>query len=170
MAPPRRAMALAGLGAVPILVIIALVLAMTPANAESIDVYEFDTLEATHGAEAVAVRADGAEALVLTSLRNDTTGLYDNFVYATSGTSLTELAKWSDQVWRWTCAAFDPASQMALLGGSRGMLFRYDQGSVSQLTSSISYDFTVIDWHPTSHEAYLGVTTSRLYKWKSNSL
>lgn len=170
MAPLRRAHALFGLVAIIVLALIMLALAVSPADAESIDIYEFETLDATHGAEAVAMRADGNEGVVLTSERNDTTGQYTNYVYSTSGSNLLERAKYTFQSWKWTCAAFDPADTVALLCGSQGRLYKYDGGTVTSITSGIPYDFTAIDWHPTDHSAYLGVTTSRLYKYRSGSL
>ncbi len=170
LAPPRHAHALLGLVAITVLALVTLALAVSPAGAESIDIYEFEELDATHGAEAVAMRADGNEGVVLTSDRNVTTGLYTNYVYSTAGSSLMERAKYINETWRWTCAAFDPADTVALLGGTQGRLYKYDGGTVSSITTSIGYEFTAIDWHPTSHEAYLGVTTSRMYKYRSGSL
>ncbi len=170
MAPSRRAPALLGLGAFTLIALVAIVLALTPASAESVDIYEFEILDANHGAEAVAVRADGSEAVVLTSEYNDTTRLYVNYVFSTTGTSLTERVKWINQTWKWTCAAFDPGDSMALLAGTQGKLSRYDGGTVTNITSGIPYDILCMDWHPTDHEAYMGTTTSRIYKYRSGSI
>jgi len=170
LAPPRCAHALIGLVAITVLALVTFALAVSPAGAESIDIYEFETLDATHGAEAVAMRADGNEGVVLTSERNTTWGLYTNYVYSTAGSSLTERARYINQSWKWTCAAFDPDDTVALLGGTQGRLYKYDSGTVTSINSGIPYEITVIDWHPTDNEAYLGVASNRMYKYRSGSI
>ena len=76
MAPIPRGLALAGATALVALTLAILVLNIGPAAAESIDLYEFEALTRAHGANAVSVRADGAEAVVLTSIANNTTTNY----------------------------------------------------------------------------------------------
>jgi hypothetical protein len=170
MAPSRSVLTIAAASTTVILALVALLVLMTPVAAESIDIYEFETLTANHGANAVAFRADGSEAVVLVSEYNDTTRVYQNYVYSTTGVTLIERAKYEDQSWYWTCAAFDPSGTIAVLGGTSGRLYTYDQNRATQVSTGIPYTFKAVDWHPTSHTAYFGMTTSRMYLYRSGSL
>jgi hypothetical protein len=156
--------------AIAVLALAALVLLIGPTAAESVDLYEFEELTTTYGANAVAVRADGAEAVIAYSDRNNTTYLYTNYIFSTSGSSLNERIKWEGQSWYFRCAAFDPSSNQALIGASQGKLFRYNGGSVTQVNTGIPYDIVVIDFEPGSGLAYLGTSTSRLYQYSSGSV
>jgi hypothetical protein len=168
MAPSPRATVLTA--AFAVLALAALVLLLAPASAESIDIYEFQEISSTYGGNAVAVRADGNEAVVVTSIRNDTSGLYANYVFTTTGSSLTERQVFKDQSWYWRAAGYDPSSNTALMGGSRGYLYKYDGSTVTRVTSGISYDIHRIEWHPTDGVAYLGTTTNRLYQYRLGSV
>ncbi|UCC92529.1 MAG: PKD domain-containing protein [Thermoplasmata archaeon] len=156
--------------AMAVLALAALVLFLTPASAESIDIYEFEEISTTYGANAVAVRADGGEGLVLTSERNQSTGLYTNIVFTTTGTSLSQRQTFVNQSWYWRAAAYDPVSNHALMGGSRGTLYKWDGSSITRVTTSFSYDIHRIVWHPEDEVAYLGTTTSRIYQYRSGTV
>ena len=165
---------LAGATALTLLALAALVLIIAPASAESVELYEFEELSTTYGANAVSVRADGVEAVVVYSERINTTNqsTYTNYVFTTTGSSLSERAKYTDQSWYWRSAAFAPSGNTALLGGSQGKLYRYDGSSVRSVNSGIEIyiDIVVIDWHPTDGTAYLGTTTNRIYTYRLGSV
>ena len=170
MAPTPRGLALAGVTVIAALALAALVMTLGPAAAESIDLYEFESITTTHGANAVSVRADGAEAVVLTSMANNTTtSYYDNYVYTTTGSSLSQRAVFYNQYWYWTCADHDPVSDLALMGGTRGMLYSYDGSSVRQVTG-VPYDLRDIEWHPTDRVAYIATSSSVIYQYRSGSV
>lgn len=169
MAPTPRGLALTGATALAALALAVLVLSLGPVAAESIDLYEFEALTNAHGAEAVSVRADGAEAVVLSSLYNNTSKAYDNYVFTTTGTDLSQRAVYFGQTWYWTCADHDPVSDLALLGGTRGTLFTFDGSTLLQITG-IPYDLRDIEWHPTDRVAYIATSTSILYQFRSSSV
>ena len=170
----HRGLALAGATALTLLALAALVLLIAPASAESVELYEFEELSTQYGANAVSVRADGAEAVVVYSERINATNTstYTNYVFTTTGSSLSEQAKYTGQSWYWRSAAFAPTGNTALLGGSQGKLYRYDGSSVRSVNSGIqSYiDIVVIDWHPTDGTAYLGTTTNLIYPYRLGSV
>jgi hypothetical protein len=168
MAPTPRGLVLTA--ALAVLALAAIVLLLAPASAESVDIYEFKEISSTYGANAVAVRADGGEGIVLTSVMNNTTRLYTNYVFTTTGTSLSERTSFTGQSWIWRAAAYDPVSNDALLGGSRGNLYKWDGSTVTRVNTGISYDIHRIVWHPTDGVAYLGMTTSRIYQYRLGSV
>ena len=163
------ALALLGAGATALIAILALTLAASPAAAESIDIYEFVELTTDHGAEAVAVRSDGAEAVVLTSELNTTWHRYTNTVYTTTGVTLTERASYVNESWYWSCAEFDPSSNAALLGGSSGRLYRYDNGGLTRVIG-IPYSVYDVDWTSHGSVAYISTSSSRLYQYRSGTV
>jgi hypothetical protein len=170
MVRTRRGHVLVGATALSIMTLAALMLLLAPAAAESIDLYEFQEISSTVGADAVAVKGDGSEGVVLWSELNNTTRLYTNYVYTTSGSSLSERASYASQSWYWRTAAFDPSGNVCLLGGSRGNLYKYDGSTVTSVSFPYTYDFVDIEWHPTDHVAYLGVSTNRIYQFRSGSI
>jgi len=171
MARSHTGPALAGGVALTILALAALVLLLAPASAESLDLYEFSELSSTIGGDAVTVKADGSEAVILWSEEvANTSGSYNNYVYTTSGSTLSLRASFTSQNWYWRSAAYAPTGNTALLGGSRGILYRYDGSTVTPVTTGFSYDIIVIEWHPTDTVAYLGSSTNRIYQYRSGSV
>jgi hypothetical protein len=175
MAPTARGLTLVGLPApaflaLAFLALVLLLLAAAPASAESIDLYELEEISTAYGADAVAVRADGAEGVVVWSDRNTTTGYYDNYVFTTTGTTLSQKTVLQDQTWYWRSAAFATSGNTCLLGGSRGYLYKYDGSTVSQVTTGMSYDIIDIEWVPGTNTAYMGVSTRYVYLYSGGSV
>jgi hypothetical protein len=169
MTPSHRGLTVAT--AITILAIAALVLTLAPAAAENIDIYEFKEISSTYGANAVAIKADGNEGVVVwTEDSNNSSGRYNNYVFTTTGTSLFQRDVYMNQTWYWRSAGYDPSSNTALMGGSRGYLYKYDGSTVTRVTTGIPYDITDIEWHPTDGVAYLGTTTSRVYQYRLGSV
>ncbi len=156
--------------ALAILALAALLLATAPASAESVDLYELEEISSTYGGTAVAVKADGAEGVVVWSERNTTTGYYTNYVFTTTGSSLSQRAVYSNQSWYWRSAGYNPSGNLCLLGGSRGMIYGYDGSTVSRISWGLTYDIVDIEWHPTSGVAYLGTSSNRIYQYRSGSI
>ena len=170
MAPSRHHLPLPIAGTLALLALMALVVALSPAGAEDIDIYEFSELSTDHPAMAVAVRSDGGEAVVLCSEQNTSTFNWSNWVYTTSGTTLTLRGNWTDQNWYWISAAFRPGGSEALLGGARGTLYSYKNSGLTAISTGLSYEMLEIVWHPTSGTAYIGTNTNRIYQYRSSSI
>ena len=143
-----------------------LVLASDESRGESMDIYELQLVSDEHGARAVAIRADGMEALVLESTPGSAVGYWNDTIFRFVGGALLEVQAYSDQTWYWTAAAYDPSSTLALLGGTGGALYSYDSGTLAKLTYPQSYvNINAIDWHPKSGWALIGTSSSTIYKY-----
>ncbi len=170
MVPENRGLVLLGASSMALLALALMVLALAPASAESIDIYEFEEISTMYGANAVAVNAQGSEGVVVWSEMNNTTRLYDNYVFTTSGAGLNQRALYKSQSWYWRSAGYDPSGSTCLMGGTSGILYRYDGSTVTSVSSGIPYEIVDIEWHPTSGTAYLGTSTSRIYQYRSGSI
>jgi len=167
MRPDRTVLPLAALCAVLALTALTLVVLASDASlGEGMEIYELQQVSVTHGARAVAVRADGMEALVLESAPGSIKGYYNDTIFKLVGGALVQLDSFTDQSWYWTAAAYDPSSTLALLGGTGGVLYSYDTGSLTRLSFPQSHaNINAIDWHPRSGYALIGSSSSTLYKY-----
>jgi hypothetical protein len=152
------------------LALTAVLLLVPSASSEAIDVYEIELLTSQYGAQAVAVRGDHQEAVMLWSVHNSTTGTWTNYVLSTTGVGVTERSKYSGQNWRWMVCEYDPDSNIALLGGTRGMLYTYNSGTIAVVSTPFSYDIRSIDWHPTANYALIGTQSSQVWRYRSGSV
>ena len=167
MRPDRTFLPLAALLALVALTALTLVVVASDGSmGESMDIYELRVVSATHGARAVTVRGDGQEALVLESTPGSMTGYYNDTIFRFIGGALLQAETFTDQPWYWTAAAYDPSSTLALLGGTSGVLYSYDSGTLTKLTYPQSYvNINAIDWHPKLGYALIGSSSSTVYKY-----
>jgi len=167
MRPDRTVLPLVALCALLALTALTLVaLASEVSSGEGMEIYELQVVSSTHGARAVAVRGDGQEAIVLESAPGSMDGYYNDTIFRFIGGALLQLDTFTDQTWYWTAAAYDPSSTLALLGGTSGVLYSYDSGTLTKLAFPQSYaNINAIDWHPKSGYALIGSTSSTLYKY-----
>ncbi len=163
--------ALAMLGVIAFVTMaVTLILQAPSAEAEPYDLYEVKQISTTHGAKSVAVRADGAEVLMLESVYDSKTTLYTNTILCMVRGKIYKDLVVRDAYWYWTRVAYDPSSTEALLGGSQGVLWSYDNGVIIKMGVGNNEVVTAIDWHPTEGYAFVGTSEGTVYLYNGSRL